>query len=90
MASEHEPDTPPRIGLVLLAAGSSSRLGTPKQLLVVRGRTLLRHAAEEAVAAGCRPVVVVLGAYADRLAREIVDLPVMVAHNMAWRAGMGA
>jgi molybdenum cofactor cytidylyltransferase len=83
-------DTSPRIGLVLLAAGDSSRLGTPKQLLVFQGRTLLRRAAEEAVAAGCHPVVIVLGAHADRLTREVVDLPVLVAHNVAWRAGMGA
>jgi molybdenum cofactor cytidylyltransferase len=82
-------DISPRIGLVLLAAGESSRLGTPKQLLVFQGRTLLRRAAEEAVASGCHPVVIVLGAYADRLTREIVDLPVLVAHNVAWRTGMG-
>ena len=79
-----------RIGLVLLAAGGSSRLGTPKQLLVFQRRTLLRRAAEEAVASGCHPVVVVLGAYADRLTREIVDLPVLVAHNVAWETGMGS
>lgn len=83
-------DTPPCIGLVLLAAGGSSRVGTPKQLLVFQGRTLLRRAAEEAVASGCHPVVIVLGAYADRLTGEIVDLPVLVAHNAAWRTGMGS
>jgi molybdenum cofactor cytidylyltransferase len=83
-------DTTPRIGLVLLAAGGSSRLGRPKQLLVFQGRTLLRRAAEEALAAGCHPVVIVLGAYADRLTREIADLPVLIAHNLAWRTGMGA
>ncbi len=83
-------DTSLRIGLVLLAAGGSSRLGTPKQLLVFQGRTLLRRAAEEAVASGCHPVVIVLGAYADRLTREIVDLPVLVAQNAAWRTGMGS
>ena len=83
-------DTPPGIGLVLLAAGGSVRLGTPKQLLEFQGRTLLRHAAEEAAASGCHPVVVVLGAYADRLTREIVDLPVCIARNVAWRTGMGS
>ncbi len=39
--------------LVLLAAGDSARMGTPKQLLVFRGRSLLRRAAEEALASGC-------------------------------------
>ena len=83
-------DTPRRIGLVLLAAGGSFRMGAPKQLLVFRGRTLLRRAAEAAAASGCHPVVVVLGAHAARLSREIADLPVRVAHNGAWRTGMGS
>jgi molybdenum cofactor cytidylyltransferase len=83
-------DPPPGIGLVLLAAGDSARLGTAKQLLVFQGRTLLRHAAEEAAASGCHPVVVVLGAYADRLTRELVDLPVRVAYNAVWRTGMAS
>ena len=83
-------DTTRRIGLVLLAAGGSFRMGAPKQLLVFQGRTLLRRAAEASVASGCHPVVVVLGAHADRLNREIVDLPVRVAHNAAWRTGMGS
>jgi molybdenum cofactor cytidylyltransferase len=83
-------DIPPRVGLVLLAAGGSFRMGTPKQLLVFQGRTLLRRAAEEAVASGCHPVVVVLGAHADRLDPEIADLPVRVAHNAMWRTGMGS
>ena len=76
-------------GLVLLAAGESARMGTPKQLLQFRGRSLLRGAAEEAVASGCRPVVVVLGAFASRLAGEVADLDVRTVINLGWREGMG-
>jgi len=77
-------------GLILLAAGNSSRLGTPKQLIVWEGRTLLRRAAEAAVASGCFPIVVVLGAHAGRIAREVVGLPVRLAYNPAWESGMGS
>ena len=50
------------VGLVILAAGGSTRLGPPKQLVAYRGRSLLRHAAEVAAGSLCRPIVVVLGA----------------------------
>jgi molybdenum cofactor cytidylyltransferase len=49
------------IGAVILAAGESSRLGQPKQLLQFRGKSLLRRAVDGANEAGCSPIVVVLG-----------------------------
>ena len=55
------PDGAGPIAAILLAAGESARLGRPKQLLRFRGRTLLRHAAETALASGCDGVYVVLG-----------------------------
>lgn len=77
-------------GLILLAAGASTRLGRPKQLLMFRGRSLLRHAAETALASVCRPVVVVLGSFAARLEIELTALPVTVAMNPAWAEGMAS
>ena len=56
------PPSPAGTALSILAAGASTRLGQPKQLLPFRGRSLLRHAAETALASVFRPVVVVLGA----------------------------
>ena len=50
------------VGAVILAAGSSSRMGSPKQTLQFRGESLLRRAALAALGAGCRPVIVVTGA----------------------------
>jgi len=79
-----------RVGLIILAAGGSTRLAQPKQLLPLRGRTLLRHAAETALASACRPVVVVLGAGADRLQGEVAGLDVTVVNNTQWRTGMGS
>ena len=52
---------------VILAAGSSSRLGQPKQLLKLHGQTLLDHAIRIAINAGASPVYVVLGANAEAI-----------------------
>ncbi len=79
-----------RAGVVVLAAGGSLRLGTPKQLLQFRGVSLLRNAAETAIASGCGPVVVVLGARADRLRLELDGLGVAIVENRDWRDGMGS
>lgn len=78
------------VGLILLAAGGSSRLGHPKQLLPYRDRTLLRHAAETALASRCRPIVVVLGAQTNLLHPHLTGLEVLIANNPAWEQGMGS
>ena len=48
------------VGAVILAAGSSSRMGRPKQIIQFRGESLLRRAVLAALAGGCAPVVVVV------------------------------
>jgi molybdenum cofactor cytidylyltransferase len=78
-----------QIGIVVLAAGASTRMGTPKQLLTYEGQTLVRRAAETALASVCRPVVVVLGANAVRVGAEL-ELPLIVTHNREWETGMGS
>lgn len=45
---------------MVLAAGASRRYGSPKQLVVVDGRTLLEHVIGSATAAGLEPVIVVV------------------------------
>lgn len=78
-------------GLVLLAAGGSRRLGLPKQLLRdASGRSLLRQAAETALASACRPVAVVLGADADRIAAELDGLDVLLTVNPDWQTGLAS
>ncbi|WP_045688392.1 NTP transferase domain-containing protein [Hymenobacter sp. AT01-02] len=77
--------------ILLLAAGSSSRLGRPKQLLRFQGNTLLRRAAETSVmAAAGLPVVVVTGALHQELLPELAGLPITTVHCPAWAEGMGA
>jgi xanthine dehydrogenase accessory factor len=75
-------------GVVILAAGGSTRMGEPKQLLDIDGRTLLRRAAAVALEAGCGPVAVVVGANADRMRAELAGLPVRIVRNDEWSAGL--
>lgn len=54
------------VGAVILAAGSSRRYGSPKQLVVVDGMTLLEHAIEAATVAGLQPVAAVVPVWLSR------------------------
>jgi molybdenum cofactor cytidylyltransferase len=77
-------------GLILLAAGASTRMGRPKQLLPVHGKPLLRHMVESALAEPVSPVVVVLGANATEIAPCLDGLPVRIVINADWAEGMGS
>jgi molybdenum cofactor cytidylyltransferase len=78
------------VGLIILAAGASTRMGTPKQLLLYQGRSFVRHIAEVAIASVCQPIAVVLGANAKRIKPEITHLPVHVVENQQWAEGMSS
>jgi molybdenum cofactor cytidylyltransferase len=62
------------VGAVILAAGASRRYGSPKQLVVVDGRTLLEHAMEAAMTAGLTPVIAVVPVWLSRPARLDFEL----------------
>jgi molybdenum cofactor cytidylyltransferase len=78
------------IGVILLAAGLSQRLGRPKQQLLYKGQSLLQHSLQAAMASDTHPVVVVLGARAAELANEIKDSNVPVVINDEWQEGMAS
>jgi molybdenum cofactor cytidylyltransferase len=84
--SEQAADT----GAVVLAAGPSKRMGSPKQLLEFRGQTLLRRAASAALEAGCRPVIVVTGANAAASRKALRGLDVREAENEQWESGISS
>jgi len=73
---------------IVLAAGTSSRMGRPKQLLQYDGRSLVRRAAEAAVTSKARQTIVVTGAANDAVAAELSGLAVMLVHNPDYAAGM--
>jgi molybdenum cofactor cytidylyltransferase len=75
-------------GIVILAAGSSTRLGQPKQLLEFQGTTLIQHITQIAVNAVKKPVVVILGANSSLIHSQLTHLPVHIVYNPHWSQGM--
>jgi molybdenum cofactor cytidylyltransferase len=95
--TEHEDDSDfnvqeheSRISIIVLAAGSSSRMGQSKQLLDINGTPLLLHSVRAALDCQVKSVNVILGA--NELAhREVIrDLPLNVISNHYWKSGMGS
>ncbi len=84
-----KPAEGPRLSAVLLAAGPSSRLRQPKQLLRIHGESLVRRAARLLLSLDIASVVVVTGYRAVSVKEEIQDLPVVISHNRSWEQGMG-
>ena len=79
-----------RIGLLILAAGASTRLGQPKQLLNLHGKPLVRHMAEMAIATNTDPIGIVLGANAGLIHPLLTDLPIHPTENDQWATGMAS
>jgi molybdenum cofactor cytidylyltransferase len=76
-----------RVAGIILAAGESRRLGSPKQLLSWRGQPFVRHIARVALTAGLSPLVVVTGHSASQVQAALDDLPLVLAHNPDWQSG---
>ncbi|GIF09313.1 nucleotidyltransferase family protein [Actinoplanes siamensis] len=74
---------------VVLAAGAGRRFGMPKALVPYRDRILVQHAARTLRDAGCRRIVVVLGARAEEVVKVAPDLPETVI-NPEWATGLGS
>ncbi len=84
------PMIPFHFGAVILAAGASTRMGRPKQLLRVGDRTLIRRTVDTVLASPAWPVAVVLGAHADAVRTEIARLPVLAVENREWAEGLAS
>lgn len=77
-------------GVIILAAGSSSRLGKPKQNLIFQGQTLLQRAIQNALASVCENVVVILGGNAEMIQSTLTGQPVPVIYNPDWQEGIAS
>jgi molybdenum cofactor cytidylyltransferase len=75
---------------VVLAAGASTRFGSPKQLVRVAGRPLLHTAVTRAAEVAGNALIVVLGAGAAQLAPLLKHSPGSVVVNQDWREGIAS
>ena len=84
-----QPNESAPVAAVVLAAGSSSRMGQNKLLLDLGGEALVRRAVRAAMEAGLEPVIVVLGHEASRVQAAIGDLPCRPVINKTYADGVG-
>jgi molybdenum cofactor cytidylyltransferase len=79
----------PRIAVLLLAAGRSSRMGGPNKLLAeIDGRPMVARTAQRLLASRARPIIAVLGNQADAVDAALGRLPVLRVRNPAFAEGL--
>jgi molybdenum cofactor cytidylyltransferase len=83
------PSERPRVAAVVLAAGSSSRMGRNKLLLDLGGETMVRRAVRAAIGGGVDEVVVVLGHDEQLVRAELAGLPCTPVVNPDHAEGAG-
>jgi len=69
------------VSAILLAAGSSRRMGTVKQLLPLAGKPVIRHCLDTIIASGVEDIIVVLSSQAKETEETIRHLPVTIVFN---------
>ena len=77
-------------GIIILAAGSSGRLGRPKQLLPYKNKTLLQYLIDEAKNSIARDIIVVLGANTEAINATLKTDTIHIAINKDWKEGMAS
>jgi molybdenum cofactor cytidylyltransferase len=76
--------------IIILAAGSSERLGQPKQLLPFRGHSLIRNMVTAANESADLPPVVVTGGFEEQISKELADIRADIVFNPEWQTGMAS
>ncbi len=79
-----------RIGIVVLAAGGSTRMGSQKLLLELGGMSIVRRSVQSALSSKAESVTVVVGSEAPRVAACIDDLTLRILFNDSWQDGQGS
>jgi CTP:molybdopterin cytidylyltransferase MocA len=80
----------PVLQVIVLAAGASTRFGTPKQLATLEGHPLLQHVLSRAIQLAGSSVTVVLGANAAAIAPMLSRSPASVVINRQWQEGLAS
>jgi molybdenum cofactor cytidylyltransferase len=83
---------PKKIAGVILAAGSSNRLGSPKQLLTFGGKTFIEAIVDTAIQSDLTPIIVVLGASYEEIQPVLIEYSkrIKVVHNKEWESGQSS
>jgi len=76
-----------RVGVIVLAAGASTRMGRSKPLLPWDGRTVIETIVSRLVAARPAEIAVVTGFHGDQVARALRNLPVQIVRNPDYEQG---
>src|SRR5215204_4331408 len=76
--------------VLILAAGQSSRLGSPKQLLDYQGTSLIKKVVQTALASEIGHVIVVVGANSVRIISELNMPGLHIVENKDWEEGMSS
>lgn len=79
----------PRLAAILLAAGPSTRLGYPKQLVKVGGEALVRRTARLLLGLELEALLVVCGHESEKVGSELGGLKLETVYNHDWKQGMG-
>lgn len=72
---------PLQVSAIVLAAGSSRRMGSSKQLLPLGPKPVIRHCLDSIITAGILDIIVVLGASGEEIAAAVSGMPVKIAYN---------
>jgi molybdenum cofactor cytidylyltransferase len=76
------------IWAIILAAGESRRMDTPKMLLPFKGKTIIEKVIENVISSDVNKTLVVVGSSGDIILERIKDLPVSHCYNENYREGM--
>jgi len=79
-----------QLGILIIAAGQSKRLGKPKQLLHFEGKSLINRLIDTVKSSGSFPITLVLGAAADQINAQLTASPIDRVFNNLWNEGMAS
>jgi len=76
--------------IIILAAGRSARMGSPKQLLSYQGKNLLQHTIDIASVSEIGPIIVVLGSGIEEISAQLNTNSLTIIENPNWESGMAS
>ncbi|MFD2941636.1 nucleotidyltransferase family protein [Flavobacterium notoginsengisoli] len=79
-----------KTAIIILAAGNSSRLGRPKQLLLYKQSTLLKNTISEALKVENSFVIIVTGANSEIIEKDLTNVPITICFNTNWENGLSS